>query len=322
MSATFTKAKYCCFTSFDYKDKPTWDETHMDYLIYQLEQCPETKKLHWQGYVEFKTDRMAKKVKELLGTYNCHLQKRKGTNVQASEYCKKNESAVTPLTRFEYGKLTLPTGPGRGSRTDLAEAEKKIIEYAKEGKNIKEIIELVPGITLKYAKNIEFLTNLFSTPKLDMPEVKLPSWCLDVDAIINKGYVKRQGIWIWSEESALYKSTYIDSLVATHGFDNILDGSSWKHSDILYAYERHKIITFNIPRQQELHQTMITILEKFTDGGNQLSTKYNSKPKSVKAVIIVTANIPPPHDLMPKRWIEFCVDTPETIRKRQQKIIE
>lgn len=134
--STYTKAKYCCFTSWDEKSKPMWNEIHMDYLIYQLEKSPSTNKLHWQGYVEFKTDRMAKKVKDLLEIgLGSHLEKRKGTGTQAADYCKKLDSAVMPLQRFEFGKMQNEGETKRGSRTDLKKQKTILFNIAKKEKH-------------------------------------------------------------------------------------------------------------------------------------------------------------------------------------------
>ena len=47
-----------CFTSFELDENqfpkyPTFIPEEIRYIVYQVEQCPDTGKLHIQGYVEF-----------------------------------------------------------------------------------------------------------------------------------------------------------------------------------------------------------------------------------------------------------------------------
>lgn len=165
---------------------------------------------------------------------------------------------------------------------------------------------------------MELLHSMYCIPKLEKPEIKLRDWQESILEKIKIGFIKRQILWVWSEESSMGKSTFMDYLLGEFGAESLLIGS-WKEADLLHAYNNHKIIAFNIPRKQDIHQTMITILEKVSDGGGHLSTKYNSKMKILKAVIIVFANIPPPEDLIPKRCIDYCIDPIELINKRKSE---
>jgi len=89
--------------------------------------------------------------------------------------------------------------------------------------------------------------------------------------------------------------------------DDVLPGS-WKLDDMLYTYKKHKVVLFNIPRDQEFHHTHKTVLESMSDGGAKLSTKYESVIKKIQAVVIVFANIPPPIERLPKRCITYNLD--------------
>jgi len=73
------------------------------YCTWQLESCPETGKLHYQGYVEF----VGKKTwhwvhTNLLGLETAHLERRRGTQADAIAYCNKLESRADGP--WEYGE--------------------------------------------------------------------------------------------------------------------------------------------------------------------------------------------------------------------------
>ena len=55
------------------------------YTVYGIEICPESKKVHFQGYSEFKAP-IAKKTLVNLGC-GVHLEARRGTREQARDYC-------------------------------------------------------------------------------------------------------------------------------------------------------------------------------------------------------------------------------------------
>lgn len=82
-----------CFTAFQ-DDAPHFDNETISYLVYQRETCPDTGRGHWQGYAEavaksgYRIDRWQK----LLKCDRAHMERRRGTRKQASDYCQKPES--------------------------------------------------------------------------------------------------------------------------------------------------------------------------------------------------------------------------------------
>lgn len=88
----------------------------MDYMVYQLEECPETKRLHNQGYIEFTKQLSFSMVKQLLP--DIHFEARKGTQAQAIAYCTKEESRVEEPIVFGVPH-SVP-----GNRAQLSEVQK------------------------------------------------------------------------------------------------------------------------------------------------------------------------------------------------------
>jgi len=92
------------------------------YVVWSLERCPETQKLHWQGYIEFTTQMRMGAIKKLLGDPGVHLEERKGTALEAANYCKKLETHVAGP--WEFGELS--NQGGRLDRDDQISAIGKI----------------------------------------------------------------------------------------------------------------------------------------------------------------------------------------------------
>lgn len=114
---------------------------NVQYMIYQREKCPDTGKLHWQGYIELTKPMRLAAVKQILQDPSVHIEPRKGTQEEAIAYCKKEASRDSPPV-----EIGTPTKQGR--RTDLAEAAKL---------RKSQIIQDYPEIYIKYAKGINEL---------------------------------------------------------------------------------------------------------------------------------------------------------------------
>jgi len=83
------------------------------YLVGQFELAPTTKKLHWQGYVEFKDRiRLSAAIKRIHGPKGvlegAHIEVAKGTAEENKTYCTKDESRV--MGPWEWGKPKRVTG--------------------------------------------------------------------------------------------------------------------------------------------------------------------------------------------------------------------
>lgn len=100
-------------------------DTAVQRFICQLEQAPDTGMLHVQGYVEFYHARRLDTVRAWcrnVGFVGAHLEQRRGTAIQAWDYCQKVESRV--LGPYVHGDV--PTGQGQRSdlKSFLADAAK------------------------------------------------------------------------------------------------------------------------------------------------------------------------------------------------------
>lgn len=125
----YTSRKYC-FTCFkmdidfnivynDYKE-------FIRFLVIGKETCPNTKKEHYQGYIQFFEPVRTPKLQWIIGN-KCHCESQRGTDFQASNYCKKDNKYVS------FGKPSK-----QGQRTDLEDLRRLINKGATHSKCYKE----------------------------------------------------------------------------------------------------------------------------------------------------------------------------------------
>ena len=132
----------------------------MQYLVYQMEKG-EQNTPHYQGFVQFKSQRTFSAVKKIVGQ-NPHLEFRKGTPQEASTYCQKSEGRLQGP--FVFGTISL----GSGSRTDIIEFRDAI----RSGKRKRDLVADMPAAMQRYEKfylTVDYLTR----PMSDHREVVL-----------------------------------------------------------------------------------------------------------------------------------------------------
>lgn len=118
-----------------------------DYIVWGREQG-ESGTPHLQGYIALKSRKRLTQVKQMIGGTG-HLEKKRGSAVQASDYCKKDGDFE------EYGVLQ-----DQGKRTDL----EKVVAMVKEGKPIADIAEECPEQYIKYGRGIRDLKLQLESP--------------------------------------------------------------------------------------------------------------------------------------------------------------
>ncbi len=133
------------FTIFDKQDGsslPTWTELpdQFTFMVWQVERCPRTHRLHVQGYCELVRPQDIVWIKNHLG--EGHYETRKGTSSQAIAYCQKQESRVSP-----GGTLGVASS-GKGHRTDVENFRDAILS----GKRKRDLIDSMPREICKWPR--------------------------------------------------------------------------------------------------------------------------------------------------------------------------
>lgn len=144
-----------CFTLNNYTKEEVENMKTVDvkYIVFGKEKGKEGTK-HLQGYVEFKDQKTLSAVKKFFKTDRIHLEERKGTPAEASEYCKKDGKY------YEKGKIS-----EQGKRNDLIE----IMEDLKLKKPMVELVEKYPSTMMRYNKGIQFIRNTLMIDRTEAP---------------------------------------------------------------------------------------------------------------------------------------------------------
>jgi len=121
---------------------PVEDWPEVQYCIYQLEMCPMSRRLHYQGYIELTT---AKRITTLqshyVGLERAHFEARAGTQEQAIAYCSKQESKMD-------GPWIHGVCKQQGKRNDLLPVKRAI----DEGASLEQIAENHFEVWVKHSK--------------------------------------------------------------------------------------------------------------------------------------------------------------------------
>lgn len=98
-----------------------YDPGLMQAIFYQLERAPTTGEPHLQGFMISKKNCRLTGVKKMLP--NCtHWEIMRGTVMQSVEYCSKSDTKIAGP--WQFGDL--PTGKGKGKRTDWSDVKEEI----------------------------------------------------------------------------------------------------------------------------------------------------------------------------------------------------
>ncbi len=130
------------------------DNDIFTYAIYQLEECPDTKRQHIQMYAELASQQSIKQVKERFNDKTIHIESRKGTQQQAIAYCSKTDTRLEPT-------ITIGTPKQQGKRTDII----KIKEAVKAGIRLTEIIDDMEEPNFQSIRVAQILKTVYSNPR-------------------------------------------------------------------------------------------------------------------------------------------------------------
>lgn len=288
-----------CFTAYDLDafDVPV-ASPDLRYCVYQTEVCPNTQRPHIQGYIEFNKAVAFATVKALLGDPTVHLEARRGTRVQARDYCLKDESRMEGTDPIQIGTWDQK----EGKREDLNEARKLIHAHNSWTDVIND-----PELTSVNARYGKWTREQYEHRPVEIPapDIVLRTWQVTVCDLLDEAVKKRRVIWIWSVESSTGKTTMFD--YASSRF-NVLPGGDY--ANVLYAYDNHSIIWFDLSRHQTHDHIPYHAIEKLSNQTVHTSTKYVPCRKYVSAHIVVTANIAPDESKLPNRCVVIYATPP------------
>lgn len=170
--AADSRYRFVCFTIFE---KPrVWYEEFKDaelpsglsYLVFQLELCPTTKKEHIQGYAEAKFGKTYEAWKKVFMCKSVHLEGRKATAAQASEYCTDKGCHADGTKKMLGVDILLPHVmlgdiSKQGKRSDLDEAALMI----RMGSDLRVVAEAFPTQYIRYHSGFKALKLATNAPQ-------------------------------------------------------------------------------------------------------------------------------------------------------------
>ena len=264
-----------CFTLFDETVPPFPD--YVRYAIYQREKCPESGRLHYQGYMEFNSPKKIGGLKKWSST--AHFESRRGSREEARAYCMKEESRVSPPV--EFGKWTA----GQGHRTDLDSACELIKKHG-----VKRVAEELPAVFVKFHKGLKELARTLESVPSDSDFIPRP-WQKKILSLLPSIHNDRNILWISDTVGNQGKSRLALHLCLEHNAV-ILSG---KIADMAYAYNKEPIVIFDVPRTQAENLDHLFAFAESLKNGIIFSNKYESQQKIFKPpIVIFFANIPCP----------------------------
>lgn len=125
-STSATPSTRWCFTLNNYSDadETTLKALDVKYIVYGYETAPTTGTPHLQGYIVFKKQYRISGLNKL--GVSAHWEAAKGSNVQASNYCKGLSEGKSVNVFYEAGVMPLPPGEAETARWESARDAAKL----------------------------------------------------------------------------------------------------------------------------------------------------------------------------------------------------
>jgi len=291
-----TQTKYWCFTSFETEEPPYLDS--MTYLIAGRETCPDTGNNHWQCYTELKTKQRLSFWKKEPYYKDIHFEPRKGTALEASDYCKKEDP--NPIIHGNISNLK------PGERNDIADA----VAALQGGKTLNDLM-MDPEHMQAVARHMQYFRSAWNTilSTKTMKELRdiystavFRPWQEELLSYLSAPVHPRQVLWYVDETGNQGKSWMASYLSATAGAFVITNG---KIADIAHAYNNETTVIIDLSRTQVDKIDHIYALMEAFKNGRIFSPKYESVVKTFSPChVVVFSNFIPDHSkLSQDRWL-------------------
>lgn len=141
------------------QDPPTFDCEKLSFLVFQREMCPKSNREHWQGYAETAGSGYSIKTwQKLLSIGKSHCELRKGTQQQAADYCRKQESRMPGTEPTEFGAQVIKVSESKADALSaMIKAGREVCASKKDF--IEYLMDRDAGFTIKNWSNIQGFCN-------------------------------------------------------------------------------------------------------------------------------------------------------------------
>lgn len=287
-------------------------KTKVTFVIYQEEECPESKKRHIQWYIQFASQVEWKKQKEWLtaaGFMTAHFEACRGSSDSNVDYCSKEESRVPEGRAGKHGELRHVAGAkGQGSREDI----KKLKVAIDGGATWRGLLDDHFGTCARHPQFIRDYIELKRGDELReklkqrLTGVTLRGWQQHLLEIVKREPI-RTVMWYWETVGYAGKSFMAEYLDVMHG---ALVLQSMKRADMLHLISKHvveglKTVIFDMSRTSEEGAVNVVYdVIELLNNGQFSSGKYESTSlRFARPHVIVFANFAPDQSkLSEDRW--------------------
>jgi len=249
----------------------------LTYLVFS-DEIGDTGTPHIQGFFISKTNKTLVAAKVLIP--RAHLELARGTNEQASDYCKGGGNTGKPpsLNIVEYGQL--PNVPGKTNRYELFR-DWVLAQPTKPC--VSSVAREFPSIYLNSGRVQSFIDAIYPSPP--HPEPLWRDYQQSLADILNGEPDARKIYFVVDPVGNSGKSWFAHHFHRSRPSDvQIL--SSGKRDDIAYAIdERKSVFLFDLPRLTSEH-FQYSVLEQLKNG-NVSSMKYESRMKTLSVPHVV-----------------------------------
>lgn len=223
---------------------------------------------HLQGYIEL-SDKITRPTlqRKLPFLSDAHVDPRRGTRDEARNYASKTDTRIDGPV--EYGTWQTV---GQGRRSDINEFAKAAIELPD-----RTLVQEYPGMYLRYGNMLQRVRAAAEDPVEDR-EFQPKPWQQQVIDLITAAPDSRTIIWVYDPAGGQGKSRLAYHLSAEHGAI-LLSG---KIADMAYAYDKQRIVMFDLSRTQAEHSDQLYTFAEQLKNGMLFSAKYESRQKIFK----------------------------------------
>lgn len=293
------QTRHWCFTINNW----TSDDEHLlknlgdnvSYLVFGYE-VGDSGTHHLQGYVVFPKVKRFNEAKGALPG-GAHLEPKRGSVKQASEYCKKDGLFQ------EYGSL--PRDPGTGGQFD------RFVEWLLQVQNDegrvpteREIATAYPSLWVRYGRKLRDLAE-HHAPRPDLEDGDLRVWQATLKDVLLEAPPDDRGILFYIDTEGGKGKTWFQRFMLSRYPERVQILSVGKRDDIAHAIDEDKdIFLFNVPRGG-MEFLNYTTIEQLKDR-MVFSPKYDSRTKILKKN---------PHVCV------FCNEQPDMTRMTEDRFI-
>lgn len=145
----YRNIQFTCYRIFTEEERETvFNHPDVQYAQFQLEECPTSKRLHLQGWMQLKTQLRIESIQRIFLGEKIHVEAIRGTPEDNQIYTSKEESKIDgPWT---YGEMKNP-----GQRTDI----RTVLQHVSSGGDVASALAIEDFPIDTYVRNYRFFEN-------------------------------------------------------------------------------------------------------------------------------------------------------------------